>query len=48
MAELKEYTYTADDGRQVTLRLTEDDAKKRGLSAKKTTPENKSRTATNK
>ncbi len=49
MAELKEYTYTNDDGRQVTLRLSESDAKKRGLTTtKKSTPENKSRTAENK
>lgn len=48
VAELKEYTYTNEDGREVTLRLSEDDARKRGLTAKKTTASNKSRTAENK
>lgn len=49
VAELKEYTFTNEDGRQVTLRLSDDDAKKRGLTGtKKTAPDNKSRTPENK
>lgn len=51
MAELKTYTYTADDGREVTLRLSDEDAKKRGLTAdtkKAPTTSNKSRTAQDK
>ncbi len=47
MAELKEYTFTDDQGREVTLRLSEEDAKARGVT-KQTAPENKSRTASNK
>jgi hypothetical protein len=47
MADLKTYTFTNDEGREVTLRLSAEDAKKRGLTDTKKAPQpsNKSRTA---
>ena len=53
MAELQTYTFTNEDGREVTLRLSADDAKKRGLTGGGSTTKqreapNKSRTPQNK
>lgn len=56
MADLKSYSFTADDGRTVTLRLSKEDAEKRGLtsqsssaSVKQQQPDgNKARTPRNK
>ena len=49
VGKLQHYTFINADGREVTLRLTEADAKKRGLASKAAAkPANKSRTAANK
>lgn len=50
MADLKTYTFTNEEGREVTLRLSEEDAKKRGLTdtKKSAPPQDKSRTVRNK
>jgi hypothetical protein len=51
MAELKTYTYTDAEGRQVSLRLTEEDARRRGVTQQTKAaqpPPNKSRAAADK
>lgn len=46
---LKEYEVTLDGGRKTTLRLSDEDARRRGLTAKQQpAPKNKQRTTKNK